>query len=219
MIIKPKKLPYPGFNIAAWALIRILKWRFNKLVIHRDEIKPGCSYLLLCNHLSFWDGFWAAYLVSETLNSQAPLRGFYPMILKKQLQKNGWLRYFGCFSVSPFGNTTRESIAFAADKLNTPGQVVVLFPQGNLESQHVRHIELKTNGIAEILKKTEGDVQILWSSNLTEYFESLKPSVHFHLLNCGTRADLDIDSLAGRINAHHQAAIRSHFRFTAEPQM
>src|SRR4029079_18859351 len=136
------KLPYLGVNLAAWVITKLLKKRFNKLIIHPVEIKPGYSYLLLCNHLSFWDGFWAAYLSYKTLNNLAPIRGFYTMILKKQLQKNKWLRYFGCFSVSPLGNSIHESIEYAAEKLTSSGNILLLFPQGNLESHYVRHIEL-----------------------------------------------------------------------------
>ena len=215
MIIKAKKLPDIGINISAIILSWILKRRFNKLTIHNIELKSDCSYLLLCNHLSFWDGFWAAYLSYKAINKKAPTRAFFAMIVKKQLKKNLWMRYFGCFSIAPFSNTAFESIDYASEILNTPGNILLVYPQGNLESNYVRHIELK-DGIKSILTKTKGKCQIIWSSNLIEYFESLKPSVYFHMLDCGTNKDFDFDRLSAQINQHHKKAIESHFRFTTE---
>jgi len=215
MIIKAKKLPDIGINISAIILSWILKRHFNQLKIHPIEVKPDCSYLLICNHLSFWDGFWAAYLSYKVINRKAPTRAFFAMILKKQLKKNIWMRYFGCFSIAPYGNTVSESIDYAADVLKTPGNILLMYPQGNLESNYVRHIELK-EGIKTILAKTSVKCQIIWSSNLIEYFESLKPSVHFHLLDCGTNENFDFEKLSSLINTHHKNAIKSHFRFTSE---
>jgi hypothetical protein len=217
MILKAKQLPYyAGFNIAGKLLGRILKRRFNKLLIDKVDVKPGHSYLLLCNHLSFWDGFWAAYLSYKMLNKAAPVRHFYAMILKKQLQKNNWMRYFGCFSIAPYGPSMLESIDYAAQILNTPGNILLLYPQANLESMYVRNIELKKEGICSILERTTGKCQIIWSSNLVEYFESLKPSVYFHTVDCGSREDFDFDSLSKKINEHHTAVMKRHFRFTEE---
>ncbi len=128
---------------------------------------------------------------------------------------NPWLKYFGCFSVSPGTHSVSESIAYAAELLNTPGNVVLMYPQGNLESSHVRHIVMK-EGIEEIVNRVQGNCQLLWSSNLTEYFESLRPSIHFHMLDCGTTKDFDFVKLGQNINVHHKAAVQKQFRFTEE---
>ena len=215
MILKPKKILYLGWNPAATILCWLLKRKFNKLLIHNIDIKPNCSYLLLSNHIGFWDGFWGAYLVYKLINKKAPMRSFFAMSLKKQLQKNQWLRYFGCFSVAPFGKSKEESISFAAKILNQPGNTLLFYPQGNLESNYIRQIDFK-EGIADILAKTDSECQIIWTTNLIEYFESLKPSVYFHLLDCGTSKDFNLSQLSEKINQHHRAAIQKQFRFTSE---
>ena len=71
-------------------------------------------------------------------------------------------------------------------------------------------------GINDIVTQIKGDCQLIWSSNLIEYFESLKPSVYFHTLDCGTNRDFDFDKLGQDINAHHKEAIQRQFRFTEE---
>ena len=216
MIIKAKLLPKPIYIIVAKFLNWYLKKRFNKLVIHDVHIHSGCSYILMCNHLGFWDGFWASYLSYNAINKKQNLNGFYIMILKKQLQKNPWLKYFGCFSIVPHSKSSLESLAYASEILSKPGNLIVMFPQGNLESQYVRHIEIK-DGIKNILLLVKGKCQLIWSSNLIEYFESLKPSVYFHMLNCGTNEEFDVEDLKSKINNHHQQSIQKQFRFTTEP--
>lgn len=213
MILKPK--PLPGFLVrfSAVALSWVLKRRFNKLIINPIEIKPNCSYLLMCNHFSFWDGFLASYLCYHAIHKKSPAKGFYAMMLKKQLKKHNWMRYFGVFSIST--HSVKESLSYAAELLETPGNIVLIYPQGNLESKYVRYIEFK-RGVAEIIAETKGECQIIWCSTLLEYFESLKPSVYFHLLDCGTSADFNFDRLVSQVNVHHKSAIAKQLRFTTE---
>ncbi len=185
------------------------------MLINSIDIKPNHSYLLMCNHFSFWDGFLAAYLSKNAINQQKELKGIYIMVLKKQMQMNPFLKYFGCFSITPGKASVNESLAYAAEKLSTPGNIVIVYPQGNLESCHVRKIEMK-DGINTIIPQIKGDCQLIWSSNLVEYFESLKPSINFHMLDCGTNHDFNFVEVAKKINRHHQQAIQKQIRFTEE---
>jgi hypothetical protein len=215
MIIKPKLLPRSIFIVSAKLLFWFMKKRFNKLIIHDVPLQTDCSYLLMCNHVGFWDGFWASYLSYFAIDKKQKLKGFYNMILKKQLQKNPWMKYFGSFSIVPHSKTSLESLTYAAEILSRPGNLLLMFPQGNLESQYVRNIEFK-DGINKLLPMINGKCQILWSSNLTEYFESIKPSVYFHMLDCGTNETYNINDLKAKVNTHHQQAIQKQFRFTTE---
>lgn len=214
-MIKDKPLPPFVFNLSAILLNWYLKRKFNKLVIDQIEIKPNHSYLLMCNHFSFWDGFLAGYLIYKAIHSKQQLKGLKIMVLKKQMEKNKWLKYFGCFSVSPGIASVEESLNYAAEALSEPGNLLLMFPQGNLESTHIRTIKFK-DGIGSIIPKIKGDCQLIWSSNLTEYFESLKPTVYFDMLDCGTNHDFDFDDLKIKINQHHKHAIKNLFRFTDE---
>lgn len=185
------------------------------MVVKEVDIRAGHSYLLMCNHFSFWDGFLAAYLAWNAIHKTRGLNGFYIMVLKKQMQMNPWLKYFGCFSIAPGTASVNESLDYAAGLLNTPGNLLLMFPQGNLESLHVRDIVMK-DGINYIVPQIKSDCQLLWSSNIIEYFESLKPSVYFHMLDCGTNHDFDFNQLGEKVNAHHKVAIKKQFRFTDE---
>ncbi|WP_017260315.1 lysophospholipid acyltransferase family protein [Pedobacter arcticus] len=215
MIIKEKKIPRLFFKIGWFFISWLVARRFNKLQIHPIDIAPNSSYLLLCNHFSFWDGFLAAYLVKHSINKAQRVNVINFMSVKKQMQMNPWLRYTGSFSVSPGKTSSGKSVAYASEKLNTPGNVLVLYPQGNLESCHVREIAMK-DGINALIPQIKGNCQIIWSSNLLEYFEGLKPSIDFHLLDCGTNHSFNFENLTEKVNQHHRLALKKQIRFTEE---
>ncbi|SEP44923.1 glycerol acyltransferase [Mucilaginibacter sp. AW1-7] len=215
MIIKSKPLPFFLLKMAGYLVERVLKSRLNKLVINPIEIKPGHSYILLCNHFGFGDGFLGFYLAWKVILKQGQMKRLYIMSVKKQMQKNRWLRYCGSFSVEPGKVSIRESFAYAAEQLAEPGNLLLFFPQGNLESCHIRSIKFQ-EGIAEIIPLIKGNCQIIWTSNIIEYFESLSPSVYFNMLDCGTNHNFDFDTLKQQVNQHHLQSIKQNIRFTDE---
>jgi hypothetical protein len=217
MLIKAKPLPMHVIRRGALLLIWFFRRRFNKMIVNDIDIKPNHSYILMCNHFGFLDGFFAIYLCFKFINKKQKLKGLYMMSLKKQMEKNWWLKYCGSFSVEPGTRSVDESLDYAATLLNEPGNILLFYPQGNLESINVRYIEVK-DGIYEIVKRIKGDCQLIWSSNLIEYFESTKPSMYFNLLDCGTNHEFDFDASTEKINKHHLQAMKKNIRFTKEPQ-
>ena len=217
MIIKAKPLPFFFIKCGAFFLIWFFKRRFNKIIINNNvEIKPLHSYILMCNHFGFLDGFFAYYICFNWIDKRQKLRGLYAMSVKKQMEKNRWLKYCGSFSVQPGTRSVDESLTYAASLLNEPGNVLLYFPQGNLESSHIRYIEFK-DGIYEIVNRTQGNCQLIWSSNVLEYFESTKPSAYLYLLDCGTKNEFDFEALKEKVNKHHKLSLKKTERFTKEP--
>ncbi|MEE1885317.1 1-acyl-sn-glycerol-3-phosphate acyltransferase [Pedobacter flavus] len=215
MIIKPKLLPLPIikliYSVVSWYLNR----RFNKLTIHPIKLNTNHSYLLMCNHFSFLDGMLAFHLCRKSGLMNADFKGLYFMILKKQMQMKPWLKYLGGFSVDPGKGTIGRSLNYASEILSTPGNVLLMFPQGNLESIHVRNIEIK-EGINTIVPNINGNCQIIWCSTIIEFFESLQPSAHFNLLDCGTNKEFDFEKISQNINSFHKEALKKNIRFTKE---
>ena len=120
------------------------------------------------------------------------------------MELNWWLNYMGSFSIEPGKYSVKESLEYAAEILNEPGNLLLFFPQGNLESVHIRTIEFQ-DGISEIAHRVKGNCQLLWSSNIGEYFESIRPSVYFNF-----------DQFKQEINRHHKESIKQNIRFTKE---
>ena len=216
MIIKAKSIPFKLFKPGALLLIWFIRKRFNKMIITDIDVKANHSYIIMCNHFGFLDGFFALYICFKYLDKRTVLKQWNTMSVKKQMEKNPWLKYTGSFSVEPGTRSVSESLDYAAHLLNTPGNVLLYFPQGNLESALVRHIEFK-DGIYEIIKRVKGDCQLIWSTNLLEYFESTKPSTYFNLLDCGTNHDFNFEALKEKVDIHHRESIFKNFRFTTEP--
>jgi hypothetical protein len=216
MIIKSKPLHPFLFWWGALFISIFLKSRFNKIKIKEIDIKPDHSYLLMCNHFSFLDGFLAYYLSNKLFRKKNGMRRLYIMSIKKQMEKNWWLRYIGSFSIDPGKRSIDESFTYAAEVLSKPGNLLLFYPQAKLESSYIRHIHFE-DGLNQIIPQIEGKCQLVWSSNLIEYFESTKPSLYYHLLDCGTNEDYNFDLLKQKVNLHHLAAIEENFRFTEEP--
>jgi 1-acyl-sn-glycerol-3-phosphate acyltransferase len=176
---------------------------FNRLVVTPFTPKPGHSVLLLCNHFSWWDGLWGNYLAYWHLD-----RHLYIMMQEDHLQKRMLLNLFGGFSINRSSREMIKSLQYAAGLLNNPKNLVVVFPQGELISNHTTEIKVE-KGIERLIKNIKGPCQIVYNCALIDYFESLKPSVFFHLYDCGVAGEVPFDELIARINIFHQQALKA----------
>ena len=176
---------------------------FNRLVVTPFTPKPGHSVLLLCNHFSWWDGLWGNYLAYWHLD-----RYLYIMMQEDHLQKRMLLNLFGGFSINRSSREMIKSLQYAAGLLNDPENLVVVFPQGELISNHTTEIKVE-KGIERLIKNIKGPCQIVYNCALIDYFESLKPSVFFHLYDCGIAGEVPFDELITRINTFHQHALKA----------
>ncbi|MCD8742550.1 lysophospholipid acyltransferase family protein [Mucilaginibacter roseus] len=174
---------------------------FNRVVVMPFEPKPGHSVLLLCNHFSWWDGFFGNYLAYWHLK-----RKLYIMMQEDHLRKRMLFNLFGGFSIEKGSREMIKSLQYAAGLLNDPENLVVVFPQGELISNHATEIEIG-NGIERLIKNIKGPCQIVYSCVLIDYFESLKPSAFIHLFDCGVAGELPFEQLVSNINACHKQAL------------
>jgi len=175
-----------------------------KVVRHNEvTILPGHSVLLLCNHFSWWDGFWAGHIIHNYLK-----RDFYIMMQEDHLEKRKFFRLLGGFSINRKSKEVITSLQYAAKLLDNPKNGVAVFPQGALISNHTDEINIE-RGIEYLIKKVKGNCQIVYYSAFIDYFESLKPSVYLYLLDCGTTQNFDFEKLKAGINTHHKQALKN----------
>lgn len=179
-----------------------LRKAFKVLKYDEVEVLPGHSVLLLCNHFSWWDGFFAGHLTHNYLK-----RDFFIMMQEDHLQKRMFFNRLGGFSINRTSREVVESLQYAAELLDNPNNLVTIFPQGALESNHIDEITVE-RGIDYIVKKIKGNCQIIYYSAFIEYFESLRPSVYIRFLDCGTNHDFDFEKLKAMINEHHKKALK-----------
>ncbi len=175
---------------------------FNRLVVVPFEPKQGHSVLLLCNHFSWWDGFFGNYLAYWHLK-----RKLYIMMQEDHLRKRMLFNRFGGFSIEKGTREMIKSLRYAADLLNHPENLVVVFPQGELISNHATSVNIE-KGIERLIKHIKGPCQIVYSCVLIDYFESLKPSAYIYLFDCGVAGEVPFEELVANINRFHQQALK-----------
>ena len=212
-MIKPKHIPFNLFLAVESITSFLLKRKFNKIEYKTCDIKDNCSYIIMLNHFSFLDTFIIIHLIRKILNDdKKALRKTFLLTLEAQLAKNTWLRYLGAFSINPSNSkSVHESLAYAASAINTPGNALVICPQGRIESIYVDYIDVKP-GIQYIAKKVNSPCQLIWNSILIDYYEGTKPSLYYNMLDCGMANEFDLDSFTKKINQFHKEMINSHIR-------
>jgi 1-acyl-sn-glycerol-3-phosphate acyltransferase len=175
---KQNKL-YLGF--ISWYSRQLMKWHFKSIVMQGDCQISDEPILAISNHFSWWDGFIVQYLNQKKFG-----KNFYFMMLEEQLKKRMFLNKCGGFSVSKQPRELLYSINHAASLLGDKNNLVLIFPQGKIETKYMNPFKFE-RGIEEILKRTISRVQIVFIANLIDYFSNSRPSlfIHFQLTDLG----------------------------------
>ncbi len=174
MIIKAKHnwLIYPFFKF--YAVYKIRR-NFYDTTISGEYHDKNLPVLLLSNHLSWWDGFWAMYVNVKLLH-----RIFHFMMLEEQLKRFSFFINTGGYSVKKGARSVVESIHYTIELLKDRKNMVLLFPQGRITSIYDQSFIFE-KGIEHILKEVQGKVQIIFMANLVDYFSKEKPSLFIYL--------------------------------------
>ena len=172
MIIKAKHHPLvvSFFNIYSKKKIR---HNFHQVVIKGGIDVRNHSVLLLSNHLSWWDGFWALYLNIHLFKKQ-----FHFMMDERELRKRWLFSYAGGFSVAPRNKSLLESIQYASGLLQDINKLVLIYPQGKLYSSYCNDMRFM-KGIDRI--HAAANTKIIFLVQFTDYFEHEKPTAFFYL--------------------------------------
>lgn len=172
MIIKARHhlFIYPFFQ---WYSRWIIKRHFDRVIIHGEFNNRKLPVLLVSNHTSWWDGFWVMYLNLELFK-----RKLHFMMLKHQLRKYWYFNLSGGYSVEHNSRSALESIDYTVELLSQPENLVLMFPQGKLQSMHRRSFEFQ-KGIEKIVEKAgRNNIQLYFLVNITEYLSKQKPTLH-----------------------------------------
>ncbi|SDG66958.1 lysophospholipid acyltransferase family protein [Mucilaginibacter sp. P25] len=187
--------------------IRCVKWwigrNFKEVNVQPFEPRPGHSILLLTNHFSWWDGFIANRTAVYDLKKQ-----FYIMMQQDQFDQHSYFRYIGAYSIQKGSRAILDSLSYSAGILNDPDNLIVIFPQGELYSNHETFIRVET-GVYKLMRQIKGPCQVVYHCTLIDYFESLKPRAYVHLFDLGVAGELSFEQLKENINNAHQQALKN----------
>ncbi len=171
----------PRYNRAyqrfwSWYFKRIIHSDFLAMnVIHAPQIEANKSVLLLQNHISWWDGFWA-----YRMNDLHFKRQFHVMMLEEELQTRKFLTYAGAFSIQKNSRSMVESLNFCNELLKSPQNLLLLFPQGEIESAQSSDLVFGS-GVRRVIKKLDGEAQVVLSACFVDYFSERKPTLSIYL--------------------------------------
>jgi 1-acyl-sn-glycerol-3-phosphate acyltransferase len=151
-----------------------IKRNFHNVIFSGDFHEKNLPLLLIANHVSWWDGIWAMYLNLNYFN-----RKFHFMMLEEQLKKNPVCNYVGGYSIKKGSRSMVESMQYTAELLADKKNMVLIFPQGEIQSLYNQSI-LFEKGLEHIVKKIRGNVQIIFMAGLVDYFSNPKPDLYIY---------------------------------------
>lgn len=152
-----------------------LRRTFARIVYVEKPTLTDASVLMIGNHFSWWDGF-----IQWQVNRRFFNKRFYVMMLESQLSKNPILKYGGAFSIQKNSRAMLDSLRYAHDLLQDKQNLVLMFPQGALESQHEHHPRFE-KGLEVVLRNLDDSVQVIFNLNLTDFFAEKKPSLYVYM--------------------------------------
>jgi len=188
---------YPFFKwYAGWIIHR----HFGQVELKKEFDDQNLPVLLLANHVSWWDGFFAMFLNVKVLR-----RKFHFMMLEEQLKKFSFFNQTGGYSIRKKSRETIESINYTAELLRERENMVLLFPQGKIETIYTTSFQFET-GISRIIKKAGGPIHILFMANLMDYFSNRKPGLYIYVKEY-KRDSLDAKSIQDAYNQFYNQCI------------
>ena len=98
------------------------------------------------------------------------------MLLEETARKEPFLRYAGAFSINKNSRDIIEALNYAAQLLDDPQNLVLIFPQGKLFPNFTANIKFE-KGVMRIIDKAAGKFQLVFAPAFIQYFKHLKPTI------------------------------------------
>jgi 1-acyl-sn-glycerol-3-phosphate acyltransferase len=175
-MIYPKKngLIYGFFR---YYIPHIIHRNFRAVNFNKIEIDPNKSVLLIANHISWWDAFLLYYVFTKLSRKK-----LYVMVLEDTMKKQWFFKYIGAFSVNKNNHHTIVSLNYAAQLLNDPQNIVLMFPQGKLSSNFINEVEFE-KGVIKIMNDAKDNFQLIYAATFIENLQYKKPTANVYLTN------------------------------------
>ena len=109
---------YPFFQYYTKMMI---KKKFESISIEGEFKDSGKPLMLIGNHISWWDGFWAMYI-----NLKLFKRKFHFMMQEDQLLRYKFFNYTGGFSINNKPRNIIESIDYSSNLLNDKNNLLLI---------------------------------------------------------------------------------------------
>ena len=151
-----------------------IRHNFHEVYIKGDFRDKNLPVLLVSNHVSWWDGFWAMYLNLKFLK-----RRFYFMMLENQLRNFMFFNKTGGYSIKKGSKSIIETLNYTIRLLSDNKNMVLLFPQGRIQSIYNSTFRFE-KGLEYLLNKITRKVHLIFLVCLIDYFSHSRPCLFLY---------------------------------------
>jgi hypothetical protein len=191
-VILPNHSPFHSRLLDLY-IRRILHRDFHEIRIVGELSDIKHPVLLIPNHISWWDGFFAWHLNRKLFHKR-----FHIMMLEKELATRMFFSRIGAFSINKSGRGVVDSLNFASKLLQDNQNIVVFFPQGKIESMFTSPINFE-KGVERVLSNAR-DATIVFCCTLIDYTKNRRPTVSFFLKQY--QGNNDLKAMESAYNQH-----------------
>jgi 1-acyl-sn-glycerol-3-phosphate acyltransferase len=174
-MIKSRHIPFYVW-LFDWYSRIMLRRHFHDINIKSDVRLRKVPAVVIANHFSWWDGFFVVYINSRMFHKK-----LHVMMLEEQLKKHRILSKAGAFSVERKKKSVLESIEYCIYLLNDPGNLLLFYPQGEIESAYHYPVKFE-KGLLKILEGSDKEFQLIFLAALTDYFSNKKPVLNLNMV-------------------------------------
>ena len=128
------------------------------------------------------------------------------MMMEEQLKKHLFFRKLGAFSIHKKSRSAIGSLCYAAEKLESSKNMLLMFPQGEIHSQHAGNF-LFEKGLDRILMKVKSPIQVLMVANVLDYFSKPKPTLYQYLSSPQETSGFTCKELQDKYNRFYKECI------------
>ena len=166
---------------------------YNSIALERDK-----SVLLIANHFSWWDGFLMFHL-----NKVVFRKNFHVMVTEENYNRVPFFKYLGAFPVRRNSRSVLESLEYAGKLLNDTNNLVLVFPQGKLYSNHVNEVIFE-KGLINLINSSEKKFQYLFAASFVDYFDKRKPALTCYLQTWQGAEFVSLQLIKNAYNKHYE---------------
>lgn len=158
---------YPRKNVIiykffSWYIQFIVDKHFAAVNFDNIEPKKDSSVLVLANHFSWWDGFLIFYINKKVFKKQ-----FHVLVNAENYRKLSFLKYLGAFAAKHSGKDVLETLNYAGNLLDNPDNLVLVFPQGKLHSNHLKNITFE-KGVMQMINASQKRINIVFAATFID---------------------------------------------------
>ncbi len=184
----------------SWYISRIINSDFRKMEFNEVGFQKDKAILLLANHFSWWDGF-----LMFQINKLYFKKKFHVMITEGNYKKVWFLKYLGGFSVKKNSRSIIETLEYAGRLLNDAENLVLIFPQGKLYSNHTQDIKFE-KGLMNMINSSKRKFQYIFAATFVDYFEHRKATINCYLQSWEGAEFTSLQLIKSTYNKHFEAS-------------